>query len=217
MPPADAAIGPDGLPIKTFRTPTEWKRWLHRDHDKAKGVWLRFFKKGSGIKGLTYAEALDEALCYGWIDGQARGLDATSYLQRFTPRRRQSPWSKINREHVARLIKERRMQPAGLAEVERAKADGRWDVAYDSFGTATPPGDFKAALAKNRKATAFFATLSRQNLYAIYFRLHHAKKPETRAKRVAQFVEMLAEGRTIHPQSKAAGKPASRRGVKTKA
>ena len=161
---------------------------------------MRFFKKDSGIKGLTYAEALDEALCYGWIDGQARGLDETSYLQRFTPRRKRSPWSKINREHVARLIKARRMQPAGLAEVERAKKDGRWNAAYDSFGTAAPPPDFQAALAKNKKARAFFATLSRQNVYAIYFRLHHAKQAETRARRVAQFVEMLAEGRTIHPQ-----------------
>lgn len=196
----DTTVGPDGLPVKTFRSSAEWKRWLHRDHAKANGLWLRFFKKAAGIKGLTYAEALDEALCYGWIDGQARGLDEQSYLQRFTPRRRHSPWSKINREHVARLIKTKRMQLAGLAEVERAKADGRWDVAYDSFGTATPPDDFRTALAKNKMAKAFFATLSRQNLYAIYFRLQSAKKPETRARRVAQFIEMLAERRTIYPQ-----------------
>jgi len=194
------SAGPDGQPIKTFRSSAEWKRWLHREHARATAVWLRFFKKDSGIKGLTYAEALDESLCYGWIDGQARRLDETSYLQRFTPRRKRSPWSKINREHVARLIKARRMQPAGLAEVERAKKDGRWNAAYDSFGTAAPPPDFQAALAKNKKARAFFATLSRQNVYAIYFRLHHAKQAETRARRVAQFVEMLAEGRTIHPQ-----------------
>ena len=216
MPPAvDASAGPDGLPIKTFRTPGEWKRWLHREHAKANGTWLRFFKKAAGIKGLTYAEALDEALCYGWIDGQARGFDEQSYLQRFTPRRRQSPWSKINREHVTRLIKTKRMQPAGLAEVERAKADGRWDVAYDSFGTAAPPDDFKSALAKNKKAKAFFATLSRQNLYAIYFRLHNAKKAETRVRRIAQFVEMLAEERTIYPQGKkvAKAKPAAQRQI----
>jgi uncharacterized protein YdeI (YjbR/CyaY-like superfamily) len=194
------AVGPDGVPIKTFRSSTEWKRWLHREHAGANAVWLRFFKKDSGITGLTYAEALDEALCYGWIDGQARGLDETSYLQRFTPRRKQSPWSKINRGHVARLIKAKRMQPAGLAEVERAKRDGRWDAAYDAFGSAAAPDDFTAALAKNRKAKAFFATLSRQNVYAIYFRLQSSKRPETRAKRVAQFVEMLAEGRTFHPQ-----------------
>jgi uncharacterized protein YdeI (YjbR/CyaY-like superfamily) len=196
-----ASAGPDGLAVRAFRSPTEWKRWLLREHARTKAVWVRFFKKGTGIKSITYAEALDEALCYGWIDGQARRFDEQSYLQRFTPRRQRSPWSKINRDHVARLTREKRMQPAGLAEVDRAKKDGRWDAAYDSFGTASPPDDFNAALARNKKAKAFFATLSRQNVYAIYFRLHHAKKAETRAKRVAQFIEMLAQGRTIHPQA----------------
>ena len=209
-----ASVGPDGLPVRAFRSPTEWKRWLHREHATTKAVWVRFFKKGTGIKSITYAEALDEALCYGWIDGQARRFDEQSYLQRFTPRRQRSPWSKINRDHVARLTREKRMQPAGLAEVDRAKKDGRWDAAYDSFGTASPPDDFTAALARNKKAKAFFATLSRQNVYAIYFRLHHAKKAETRAKRVAQFIEMLAEGRTIHPQ--AAKRTPATRGQVTK-
>ena len=205
-------VGPDGLALRAFRSQKDWKRWLHREHAKTNGIWVRFFKKGTGIDAMNYAEALDEALCYGWIDGQARGFDEKSYLQRFTPRRQRSPWSKINRDHIARLTKEKRMQPAGLAEVDRAKKDGRWNAAYDSFSIATPPDDFKTALAKNKKAKAVFATLSRQNLYAIYFRLHHAKKAETRAKRVAQFVEMLAEGRTIHPQkSKPSGSRPSNR------
>ena len=202
------SVGPDGLPLRAFRSQKDWKRWLHREHAKTYGIWVRFFKKGTGIDAMNYAEALDEALCYGWIDGQARSFDEQSYLQRFTPRRQRSPWSKINRDHIARLIKEKRIQPAGLAEVDRAKKDGRWDAAYDSFSSAMPPDDFKAALAKNKKAKAFFATLSRQNLYAIYFRLHHAKTADTRARRVAQFVEMLAEGRTIHAQ---ASKPKPKR------
>ena len=173
-----ASVGPDGLPVRAFRSQTEWKRWLHREHAKTKAVWVRFFKKGTGIKSITYAEALDEALCYGWIDGQARRFDEQSYLQRFTPRRQRSPWSKINRDHVARLTKEKRMQPAGLAEVDRAKKDGRWDAAYDSFGIASPPDDFKAALARNKKAKAFFATLSRQNSTRSTFACTTRRKPK---------------------------------------
>ena len=187
------------IPVLTFRSAQDWKRWLRGHHADFAGVWLRLFKKGSGVESITRAEALDEALCYGWIDGQARREDDRCYLQRFTPRRRRSIWSKINREHVARLIREKRMQPAGLKEVERAKADGRWEAAYDSPRRSMVPADFTAALARNKKAQAFFKTLNRQNVYAICFRLHGAKKTETRARRITQFVAMLAEGQTIHP------------------
>jgi uncharacterized protein YdeI (YjbR/CyaY-like superfamily) len=188
----------EGLPVLFFAAPKEWKRWLHRFHAKSTGVWLHFFKKGTGIESLDHGTALDEALCYGWIDSQARRWDDRSYLQKFSPRRARSKWSKINRDHVARLTRDKRMQPAGLREVERAKADGRWDAAYDSPKNATIPPDFKKAMARNRKAQAFFATLNGQNVYAICFRLQTAKKPETRARRIEKFVEMLAEGKKFY-------------------
>lgn len=196
-----AAVGglsDSDLQFIAFKSGKDWKRWLHRHHAESSGIWVRLFKKGTNVESITRTEALDEALCYGWIDGQARRYDEHSYLQRFTPRRSRSIWSKINREHVARLVREKRMQPAGLKEVERAKADGRWDAAYDSPSRMTVPEDFKKALAKNKTAQAFFKTLNRQNTYAICFRLHGAKKAETRERRIAQFVEMLAEGRKIH-------------------
>lgn len=189
----------DGLPILSFASRKDWKKWLHRSHAKSAGVWIRMFKKGSPVESVSYAEALDEALCYGWIDSQSRRYDEQSYLQKYTPRRTRSRWSKINREHVERLMREKRMQPAGLREIERAKEDGRWDAAYDSWSRATIPDDFKKALSRNKKAQAFFATLNRQNTFAICFRLQAAKKPETRARRIAQFVAMLAEGKTIYP------------------
>ena len=187
------------LPVRAFPTARDWNKWLCQHHADRPGIWVRLFKQGSGAESITYAEAVEGALCYGWIDGQARGYDDRSHLQRFTPRRRRSPWSKINRERVARLMREKRMQPAGLHEVARAKADGRWDAAYDSPSRSTVPADFVTALTRNKKAQTFFKTLNRQNVYAICFRLHAAKKPETRARRIAQFVAMLAEGRTIHP------------------
>lgn len=186
------------LPVLFVASPKAWQRWLRRWHAKGAGVWLLFFKKGTGIESLDHATALDEALCYGWIDSQARRWDDRSYLQKFSPRRARSKWSKINRDHVARLTREKRMQPAGLREVERAKADGRWDAAYDSPGQATVPLDFKRALARNKKAQAFFATLNRQNVFAICFRLQTAKKPETRARRIERFVAMLAEGKKFY-------------------
>lgn len=184
-------------PVLFFETPKEWRKWLHANHTKSDGVWLRFYKKGSGKRSVVYAEALDEALSYGWIDGQVRRLDDEAYVQRFTPRRARSIWSKRNREHVARLEKEGRMHDAGRAEVERAKADGRWDAAYDSPSKMELPEDFVKALAKNAKAKAFLATLSRANTYAIAFRLHHAKRPETRARRIAAFIAKLAEREPI--------------------
>jgi uncharacterized protein YdeI (YjbR/CyaY-like superfamily) len=187
------------LPVLFFASPNAWKRWLHRFHARRAGVWLQFFKKGTGVDSLDHATALDEALCYGWIDSQARRWDDRSYLQKFSPRRARSKWSKINREHIDRLVREKRMQPAGLREVERAKADGRWDAAYDSPSNATIPPDFRKALTRNRKAQAFFATLNGQNVYAICFRLQTAKKPETRARRIEKFVAMLAEGKKFYP------------------
>ena len=159
---------------------------------------MKFAKKGTGVTTVTYAEALEVALCYGWIDAQVKRLDETYYLQRFTPRRARSKWSKINRESATRLIESGMMRPPGLAEVERAKADGRWDAAYDNPASATVPEDFERALARNKKAREFFATLSSANRYAILYRIQDAKRPETRARRITQLVEMLARGEKFH-------------------
>jgi uncharacterized protein YdeI (YjbR/CyaY-like superfamily) len=185
-------------PVRTFRSRAAWAKWLEQHHGDEAGVWLKFAKKGTGVKTVTYAEALEVALCYGWIDGQAKRFDETYYLQRFTPRRARSKWSKINREAATRLIEAGRMQPPGLREVERAKADGRWDAAYDSPSAAAVPDDLEQALRRNKKAQEFFATLSAQNRFAILYRIQDAKRPETRARRIAQFVEMLARGETLH-------------------
>jgi len=185
-------------PVKEFRTRAAWAKWLERHHGDEAGVWVKFAKKGTGVTTVTYAEALEVALCYGWIDAQVKRFDETYYLQRFTPRRARSKWSKINRVSAERLIREGKMQPPGLAEVERAKGDGRWDAAYDSAANATVPEDFERALARNKKAREFFATLSSQNRYAILYRIQDAKRPETRARRITQFVEMLARGETLH-------------------
>lgn len=176
-----------------------WARWLKRHHASAAGVWLRIAKKDSGIASIDYAGALEEALCWGWIDGQRRSDDAQYFQQRFTPRTRRSIWSQINRAKVLKLIEEGRMQPAGHAEIERAKADGRWDAAYEGVAAATVPPDLQAALDANKKAAKFFATLDSRNRFAILFRTQSAKKPETRARRIAQFVEMLAKGEKPHP------------------
>ncbi|MEO8083255.1 MAG: YdeI/OmpD-associated family protein, partial [Ardenticatenales bacterium] len=173
--------------------------WLAEHHAASTGIWLRIAKSASGIPSVTYAEALDEALCYGWIDGQKKGYDADAWLQKFTPRRPKSIWSKINRDKVAALITAGRMQPAGLAEVERAKADGRWDAAYDSQRTAEVPADLLAALDADEDARAFFATLNSANRYAVLWRIQTAKRPETRAKRVADLVAMLGRGEKLHP------------------
>lgn len=188
------------IPVLQFESQKAWAAWLKKNHDKSPGVWLQIAKKASGVLSVTYAEALDVALCYGWIDGQKNSHDASSWLQKFTPRGPKSIWSKINREHVQRLTDAGLMQPAGLKAVEAAKRDGRWDAAYDSQSKVTVPDDLQAALDKNPKAKAFFATLKSTNRYAILFRIHTAKKPETRAKRIAQFVEMLEKGETLYPQ-----------------
>lgn len=183
-----------------FASQQDWENWLHEHHTQPAGVWLQIAKKGAGTSSVSYAEALEIALCYGWIDGQKRSYDEKFFLQRFTPRRSKSIWSKINTEHVARLIAEGRMQPAGLREVEAAKQDGRWEAAYQSqSGLVVPPEDFQAELDKNPQARDFFTTLNSVNRYAIYFRIQNAKKPETRQRRIQQFITMLAEHKKIHP------------------
>jgi uncharacterized protein YdeI (YjbR/CyaY-like superfamily) len=187
------------LPIVPFPSAEAWEAWLEEHHGSADGVWIQFAKKASGIASVTYAEALDAALCYGWIDGQTRRFDEDYYLQRFTPRRPRSKWSKINRQKVARLIEAGRMKPAGLREIERAKADGRWDAAYDSPSTATVPDDLRRELDENPQAAAFFETLNGTNRYAILYQIQDAKKPETRARRIKKFVTMLNKGEKPYP------------------
>lgn len=188
---------PTDLPIIAFDDPGAWERWLIAQPD-AKGLWLKIAKKDAGVVTVTYAEALDVALCHGWIDGQKRSFDERFFLQRFTPRRAKSLWSKINIGHVERLIAAGRMHDGGLREIEAAKADGRWDVAYDSARTMEVPPELAAALARNRKAKAFFETLNGTNRYAVCWRVQTAKKPETRAKRVETLVAMLARGEKLH-------------------
>ncbi|MGF1472558.1 MAG: YdeI family protein [Rubrobacteraceae bacterium] len=192
------ATRPD-LPIIPFASPGDWQSWLADNHDSSDGLWMKIAKKKSGIASVTYAEALDVALCYGWIDGQKARFDDDYFLQRFTPRRARSKWSKINREKVARLIEGGRMEPAGLREVERAKADGRWDAAYPSQSNATVPEDLKRELAANPPAAAFFETLNSTNRYAILYQVEDAKKPETRARRIEKFVTMLSRQEKPYP------------------
>ena len=189
---------PAEIPVILFATPKDWEAWLKENQAESKGLWLRLAKKNSSIESVTYAEALDVALCYGWIDGQKKSYDEATFLQKFTPRGAKSIWSKINREKVEALIKARRMKPAGLNAVESAKQDGRWEAAYDSQSKATVPEDFQAALDQNEKAQAFFATLKSVNRYAILFRIQTARKAETREKRIRQFIEMLEKHETIH-------------------
>jgi len=187
----------DELPVLRCPDAAAFEAWMEAEHASAPGVWLEFARKASGIPTITYDEALDIALCFGWIDGQAKSVDETWYRQRFTPRRRRSKWSLRNVEKVTALIEAGRMRPAGLAEVERAKADGRWDAAYPSPSRIEVPPDLQAELDADPQAAEFFATLSSQNRYAILYRLHDAKRPETRARRLAQFVEKLRRGETI--------------------
>ncbi|MEI8047049.1 MAG: YdeI/OmpD-associated family protein [Bacteroidota bacterium] len=188
---------PDLLLIP-FSSPSEWEQWLEQNHAVSKGIWLQMFKKGSGVASLIYAEALDVALCYGWIDGQIKSIDELSYKQRFTPRRTKSLWSKRNIEHVARLAKEGRMKPAGLKEAKAAKDDGRWGIAYDPQSSMTVPQDFITELSKDSKASAFYESLNKANKYAVAWRIQTAKRPETRAKRIKEIVEMLAREEKFH-------------------
>jgi uncharacterized protein YdeI (YjbR/CyaY-like superfamily) len=183
-----------------FADQAAWRAWLAEHHASSDGVWIKFAKKASGIPTVVYAEAVEESLIHGWIDGQVKRVDDDFYIQRFTPRRAQSRWSKINCAKAEKLIAEGRMHPAGLAEVERAKADGRWARAYDSPTTATVPDDLRAALDAEPAAAKLFEDLDGNNRYAILHRIQEAKRPETRAKRIAQFVAMLARGETLHPR-----------------
>ena len=185
-------------PIKSFSSAALWRRWLAAHHAKSAGIWLRIQKKGSGKKTVTYAEALDEALCYGWIDGQKSEADETSWLQKFTPRRPRSIWSKKNREHVTRLIEAKRMTASGQKEVDAARKDGRWDKAYDAASTMEIPADFLRALEKDSKALSFFRSLNRANVFAIVWRLQTAKKPETRTRRMELILQMMRDGRKFH-------------------
>jgi uncharacterized protein YdeI (YjbR/CyaY-like superfamily) len=183
----------------TFPTPKSWQTWLSQNHATSPGEWLRLAKKGSPLKSITYTEALEAALCYGWIDAQKKPESAEAWLQRFTPRRPRSIWSKRNRQIALGLIAAGRMTSAGLAEVERAKNDGRWEAAYDSPATATIPDDLAAALAKSPRAKAFFATLDSANRYAILFRIQTVKRAETRERRITQFIEMMNRHEKLHP------------------
>lgn len=187
----------DQLPIRGFASAKAFGSWLVKQHAKSPGIWLEIPKRGSGKSGPTYAEALDEALRFGWIDSQKATGDDTCFLQRFTPRGPKSKWSKINREKVAVLIAAGRMEAAGLAAIEAAKQDGRWDAAYDSHRTATVPPDLQLALDANPEANAFFAKLSSQNRYSILYRIQEAKRADTRARRIEKFVEMCARGETF--------------------
>jgi uncharacterized protein YdeI (YjbR/CyaY-like superfamily) len=186
------------LPILYCEDEAVWAGWLDRHHASSDGVWLKFAKKRARAGSVTHAQALERALCFGWIDGQVRPLDECFFLQRFTPRRKRSAWSRINREHAERLIAEGMMRPAGLSQVEAARADGRWERAYEPQSTATVPPDLQAALDQNPRAKEFFETLRGANRYAILYRINDAKRPETRARRIAQYVQMCAERRTLH-------------------
>lgn len=185
------------LPVLSFESKKKFADWLAKNHDKSAGLWLKIAKKATGISTVTYAEALDVALCYGWIDGQKNSFDEQYFLQKFTPRRPKSIWSRINVGHVERLIASGEMKPSGLRAVEAAKQDGRWEAAYSSQKAIEVPADFQSALDKNKKAKVFFEGLTGSRRYAFLFRIETAKKAETRQKRIQQFVEMLAKGETL--------------------
>jgi uncharacterized protein YdeI (YjbR/CyaY-like superfamily) len=185
--------------VLDLRSPAEWERWLEQNHEaKQEGAWLRLFKKGHPDAGLSYPDAVLTALCFGWIDGQAKKHDDVSRIQRFTPRRRRSVWSKLNIERAERLIDEGRMQDAGLRAIEAAKQDGRWEKAYDPPSTATIPDDFLSELRKNKRAEAFFATLNKRNTYPVVHRLQTAKTAETRARRIQAMIDMFERGEKFH-------------------
>jgi uncharacterized protein YdeI (YjbR/CyaY-like superfamily) len=184
-------------PTLLFADQAAWEAWLADNYATSDGVWLQFAKKDTGYTSVNYVQALDVALCYGWIDGQSRKFDEIYYLQKFTPRRAKSMWSQINREKVARLIEAGRMREAGQKEIDRAKADGRWDMAYPSPSDITVPDDFAAALAANPAAKAFWDTLNKTGRYPFLFQTLTAKKPETRANRIARFMVLLADGKKL--------------------
>jgi uncharacterized protein YdeI (YjbR/CyaY-like superfamily) len=182
-----------------FDSQAAWEEWLDANHGESPGIWLKIAKTASGIETVTHAKALEVALCFGWIDGQRKALDESYFLQKFTPRTPKSKWSRINRESAERLVAAGRMRPAGLAAIEAARADGRWNAAYEPQSTAAVPEDLQRELDSRPRAAAFFASLDSRNRYAILYRLQDAKKPETRARRLAQFVAMLEEHRKLYP------------------
>jgi uncharacterized protein YdeI (YjbR/CyaY-like superfamily) len=189
----------DDLPQHAFPSAADWEEWLERNHAASDGLWIRMAKRDAGIDSVRYPEVLDSALCFGWIDGRREALDERYFLQRFTPRRPRSRWSRINRDKAERLIASGRMRPAGLGEVQRAEADGRWDAAYQGQRDITIPDDLQRELDARPEAKAFFTELNSQNRYAILYRLQDAKKPATRAQRLAKFVAMLEAGERIYP------------------
>ena len=184
--------------IRHFKSQADLRKWLEANHDSSTELWVGFYKKSSKKTGVTYAQAVDEALCFGWIDGIRQSVDDESFSNRFTPRRSKSVWSKINTEHIERLTQSGLLMPAGLREVEAAKADGRWKRAYEAPSKSTVPEDFLKALESNKKAKAFFGTLNNQNLFSITYRLQNSKKPETRERWVKRIIEMLAKGEKFH-------------------
>jgi len=189
----------NGLSIMSFETQQDWESWLTEHRTDTVGIWLKIAKKETGKPSVNYSEALDSALCYGWIDGQKASFDDQYWLQKFTPRRPKSIWSKVNCDKATALIAEGRMQPEGIRQVELAKADGRWESAYESQSKITIPADFQSELDKNQKAKDFFSTLNSINRYAILFRIHSAKKPATRSARINKFIEMLSNNQKIYP------------------
>ena len=198
--PAQATVNAqDDSSIRLFTSRHDWDVWLEKEHRKSTGLWLRIARKDSNVKSVTYQEALDTALCYGWIDGQKRPESEHFWLQRFLPRSKISLWSKINRNKALSLIANGEMKSAGMEAIENARTDGRWDAAYDSPSAATVPDDFQAALDSNPRAVEFFKTLDRANRYAILWRIQTAKRAETRARRIQQFVAMLKRHEKIHP------------------
>ena len=190
--------GHEDLPVVLFPSQEAWEAWLSQQSMVSEGLWVKLAKKGSGIDSVTYAEAVEVALCYGWIDGQARRFDDDYYLQRFTPRRARSKWSKINRDKAERLFESGAMKASGMSEVERARADGRWEAAYDPPSQATVPDDLRVELEKNDRARRFFEGLDATNRYAILHRIQDAKRPETRLRRIEKFVAMLNRGEKIY-------------------
>ncbi|NOW96793.1 YdeI family protein [Mucilaginibacter sp. SG564] len=181
------------LPLLSFKTSAQWEKWLDKNYENTDGIWLKIFKKDSGIKSINYAMALDVALCFGWIDGIKKKLDEVSFIQKFTPRRARSTWSYRNTEHIQRLTTSGKMRPPGIAQVDMAKADGRWEKAYAPQQEAIIPEDFMKELNNNTKARAFFDTLNKTNLFIIYYHLHQAKTPETREKRIQRFITKLEQ------------------------
>jgi uncharacterized protein YdeI (YjbR/CyaY-like superfamily) len=195
---ADKKQDQKDLPVLFFETSEEFQKWLDNNYDGSAGVWLRLFRKNSGIRSINYDLALDEALCYGWIDGQSKKFDEQSYIQKFTPRRSRSMWSKRNIENVKRLENDGRMRPSGIKAAKAAEADGRWANSYDSPSNMTIPEDFLKELSRDKKAAEFFNNLSKINKFAITWRLQTARKPETRAKRMKAIIEMLSKGKSYH-------------------